>query len=29
MEGSLGYLKDRERDQVAKPVLPADTARPA
>jgi uncharacterized protein YbjT (DUF2867 family) len=29
MEGALGYLKDPERDQVAKPVPPADPARPA
>ncbi len=29
MEGALGYLKDPERDQVAKPVRPADPARPA
>jgi uncharacterized protein YbjT (DUF2867 family) len=29
MEGALGYLKERERDQIAKPIRPADPARPA
>ena len=29
MEGALGYLRDPERDQVAKPVRPADPAPPA